>query len=236
MVKLNLQTIKQTIKQTVKQLFKKAERDGEDPWLALLDHRNTPTEGLGTSPAQRLMSRRTRTLIPTAASVLRPEIIPDSTEQLEWKRREAKFYHDRIAKQLPELEIGQEFRIAPLQKNQTWKQATCVEKLSDRSYMVKSGDQTHRRNRQLLRHAAEPITQGKQSNTDGTTLPCVNHKEVPTVPTWPATPLSPKPVRSAPASPTEHLFNTRSALSVSQMTRTRSTRLPSRFKDFDMKR
>ena len=133
MVKLNLQTIKQTVKQTDKQLFKKAERDGEDPWLALLDHRNTPTEGLGTSPTQRLMSRRTRTLIPTAASVLRPEIIPDSTEQLEWKRREATFYHDRIAKQLPELEIGQEFRIAPLQKNQTWKQATCVEKLSDRS-------------------------------------------------------------------------------------------------------
>ena len=133
MVKLNLQTIKQTVKQTDKQLFKKAERDGEDPWLALLDHRNTPTEGLGTSPAQRLISRRTRTLIPTAASVLRPEIIPDSTEQLEWKRREATFYHDRIAKQLPELEIGQEFRIAPLQKNQTWKQATCVEKLSDRS-------------------------------------------------------------------------------------------------------
>ena len=60
MVKLNLQTIKQTVKQTDKQLFKKAERDGEDPWLALLDHRNTPTEGLGTSPAQRLISRRTR--------------------------------------------------------------------------------------------------------------------------------------------------------------------------------
>ena len=68
---------------TLKQLFKKAERDGKDPWLALLDYRNTPTEGLGTSLAQRLMSRRTRTLLPTAASLLRPEIIPDSTEQLE---------------------------------------------------------------------------------------------------------------------------------------------------------
>ena len=27
---------------TVKQLFKKAERDGEGPWFALLDYRNTP--------------------------------------------------------------------------------------------------------------------------------------------------------------------------------------------------
>ena len=31
----------------VKQLFEKAERDRKDPWLALLDYRNTPTEGVG---------------------------------------------------------------------------------------------------------------------------------------------------------------------------------------------
>ena len=74
---------------TVKQLFQKAERDGKDPWLALLDYRNTPpTEGLGTSPAQRLMSRRTLTLLPTAASLLRPEIIPDSTKQLRVEKAE----------------------------------------------------------------------------------------------------------------------------------------------------
>ena len=99
----------------------------------MLDYRNTPTEGLGTSPAQRLMSRRTRALLPTAASLLRPEIIPDSTKQLEWKRLKVKLYRDHSEKQSPELEIGQEVRIAPSQKNQTCKQATRVEKLSDRS-------------------------------------------------------------------------------------------------------
>ena len=139
------------------------------------------------------MSRRTRTLLPTAVSLLRPEIIPDSTEQLQWKRRKVKFYHDRSVKQLPELEIGQELRIAPLWKNHTWRQATCLEKLSDRSYVVKSGDQTLRRNRQFLRHVAEPTTQHKQSKKGGTTLPSVNHKEVLTALTWSATPLIPKP-------------------------------------------
>lgn len=219
----------------VKQLFKKAGRDGKDPWLALLDYRNTPTEGLGNSPAQRLMSRRTRTRLPTAASLLRPEVIPDSTEQLEWKRRKAKLYHDRSAKQLPELEIGQEVRIAPLQKNQTWKQATCVEKLSDRSYLVKSGDQTLRRNRQFLRPAEVPTAQEKQHNKDGTTEPSGNHKEVPTALTRFATPLSPKPVNSTPPSPAEQLSSTSSTLPATQKTRTPSIRLPSRFKDFDMK-
>ena len=76
----------ESLVKTVKQLFKKAKRDGKGPWFALLDYRNTPTEGLGTGPAQRLMSRRTRTLLRTAVSLLRPEIIPDSTEQLQWKR------------------------------------------------------------------------------------------------------------------------------------------------------
>ena len=86
---------------TVKQLLKEAERDGKDPLLALLDYGNNHTEGLGTSPSQRLMSRRTRTLLPTAASLRtllptaaslpRPEIIPDSTEQLEGKGERPSF-------------------------------------------------------------------------------------------------------------------------------------------------
>ena len=76
---------------TVKHLFKEAERDGKDPLLALLDYGNNHTEGLGTSPSQRLMSRRTRNLLPAAASLSRPEIIPDSTEQLEGKGERPSF-------------------------------------------------------------------------------------------------------------------------------------------------
>ena len=43
---------------TVKRLIKKALHAGADPYLALLDWRNTPTEGVGSSPAQRLFGRR----------------------------------------------------------------------------------------------------------------------------------------------------------------------------------
>ena len=58
-----------------KNLFKKALRDGRDPWLALLECRNTPVETIGSSPAQRLMSRRTKTLMPTASTLLRPQVV-----------------------------------------------------------------------------------------------------------------------------------------------------------------
>ena len=74
----------------VKKMFKKAHRDSKDPWLALLDQRNTPTQGVGSSPAQRLMSRRTRTLLPIAANLLYPKVEEGVTKMLKLKRQKAK--------------------------------------------------------------------------------------------------------------------------------------------------
>ena len=45
----------------------------EDPWKAILEWRNIPNEKLKTSPLQRLMSRRTQTMLPMAESLLRPK-------------------------------------------------------------------------------------------------------------------------------------------------------------------
>ena len=93
-----------------KGLFKKAQKSGKDPWLALLDERNTPLEGLETSPAQRLMSRRTRRQLPTATSLLYPKVVDRVQEKIKLKRQRAKAYYDRTAKVLRELEVGQEVR------------------------------------------------------------------------------------------------------------------------------
>ena len=54
---------------TAKRLLRKSIRAGTDPYLAFLDYRNTPTQAMTTSPAQRLMGRRTKTLLPTKASL-----------------------------------------------------------------------------------------------------------------------------------------------------------------------
>lgn len=45
-----------------KNILRKAEESGNDPYLAILAVRNTPTEEMDTSPAQRLLGRRTKTL------------------------------------------------------------------------------------------------------------------------------------------------------------------------------
>ena len=144
---------------------KKAFKDGRDPWLALLDYRNTPTEGMKSSPTQRLMSRRTRTLLPTATSLLQPKVIQEVNERIKVKKQKAKHYQDRKARILPEIEIGQEVRVAPQERNQPWKSATCVKKLSDRSYLVETSSETLRRNRQSLKPAPPTSSQalGRQS-------------------------------------------------------------------------
>ena len=142
----------------VKSLLKKALKDSKDPWLALLDQRNTPTESLGSSPVQRLMSRRTGTLLSTATNLLYPNVPENVDQLLKLKRQKAKFCHDRSSRILPEIEIIQDVRVAPLQKNDVWERGTCIEKLSDKSYVVQTDADSHlvRRNRAFLKPAEKP--------------------------------------------------------------------------------
>ena len=104
---------------TAKSLIKKTLKDNRDPWLALLDQRNTPMESIGTSPAQRLISCRTRTLLLTATNLLYPKVPESVTEKLKLKRQKAKWYRDRSSRILPEIEIGQDVRIAPFLMSDT---------------------------------------------------------------------------------------------------------------------
>ncbi len=102
-----------------KKIFKKAYRDNKDPWMALIDQRNTPTQGVNSNPVQRLMSRRTGTLLPMSTNLLYPRVEEGVKEKLKAKGQKAKSYYDRGSKSLPELEIGQEVRVAG-QRNKIW--------------------------------------------------------------------------------------------------------------------
>lgn len=64
-----------------KSLCKRAKLDGTDPWLAIQHWQNTPTDGLDSSPAQRLMSRRLRMGLLTANSLLFPKIVEGVSEK-----------------------------------------------------------------------------------------------------------------------------------------------------------
>ena len=59
---------------TAESLLDKATKSKRDPILLLLDWRNTPTEGLNSSPTQRLFGRRTKTLLPSSNHLLNPRV------------------------------------------------------------------------------------------------------------------------------------------------------------------
>ena len=132
-----------------KRMIKKIDETKSDIHLALLDWRSTPTVGMDSSPVQRLMARRTRTLIPTAGKLLQPQVCQDVTEKLIKKRQQTKSNYDKHTKPLPPLCLGQPVYIKPQPKvkGQQWEPGYCKEVLSDRSYVVSANGNQYRRNR-----------------------------------------------------------------------------------------
>ena len=51
-------------------LLKKADAEGRDPYIVMLEYRNTPISSLRYTPAQPTMSRLLRSKLPTSKSVL----------------------------------------------------------------------------------------------------------------------------------------------------------------------
>ena len=151
---------------TAKTLQKKASEAHRDQWLSFLDYRNAPTEGMDSSPVQRLMSKRTKTLLPVAQHLLDPEIQSDVERRLTKKRRKAKKYFDRGSKELPELEIGQPIRLMPstIDTSRKWSRGVCIKKVAPRSYLVDVKGSIYRRNRKFLRIAKDRLPGTVQEN------------------------------------------------------------------------
>ena len=62
-----------------KKILRKSKKASSDAFRAVLDHRNTPSTNMKSSPAQRLLNRRARTLLPTTASLLQPQTMNSDT-------------------------------------------------------------------------------------------------------------------------------------------------------------
>ena len=54
-----------------KRFLQKAKETKVDPYLAQLEQQNTPTESIGTSPAQRVLGRRCKTKLPSIKNLLK---------------------------------------------------------------------------------------------------------------------------------------------------------------------
>ena len=66
---------------SAKKLLCKTAKGGNDLYLGLLAEHNISSQGIGRSPVQRLMNRRTRTLLPTTGSLLEPRTLSSCHER-----------------------------------------------------------------------------------------------------------------------------------------------------------
>ena len=97
---------------TVKRMFTKCKEGRQSEYLALLNWRNTPSEGFGTSPVQRLMGRRCKATLPIAGKLLQPQSTTEQdSEALLGMKAKQEHYYNQSAKPLPELNPGNTIRI-----------------------------------------------------------------------------------------------------------------------------
>ncbi|KAK7114526.1 hypothetical protein V1264_000580 [Littorina saxatilis] len=89
--------------------MEKAKASKSSALLCILEYRNTPVDGLA-SPAQLLMGRQLRSVLPATASQLQPKTINPQVVTARRQQRQAgqKKYYDRSSRPLPSLKIGDE--------------------------------------------------------------------------------------------------------------------------------
>ena len=187
---------------TAKRLLRKSMESKSDPYLALLDHRNTPSQGLITSPAQRLMSRRTKTLLPTAPELLKPVLIDvRHTKRYMKLSQEKQDQTNKQARNLPALEEGDTVRMQPFKLGEKrWTKGTVTARLDHRSYLVETPDGIRRRNRLHLKRTNESSNdvESMREIPEGSRETDVVHLRATTEPVLPQPMTTPRAPASSP--------------------------------------
>lgn len=147
---------------TMKSLLKKTADAGEDIYLALLSFRNTNKNNV-ESPAQLLMSRKLRTLVPMHYKCLKPKLNYNRTRnQLYVNKQRMKGHFDRHSKPLQSLCNGQDvlFQKKP---NSNWSSGNIIRETEEpRSYIViDQNGKSYRRNRIHISPAVERMSPPK---------------------------------------------------------------------------
>ena len=151
---------------TCKLLLKKARNDKQDPLLSILEWCNTPTEGIGASPAQLLLGRRTRTRLPVARKQLKQTLINGLTKKIEKGKEKQNKYFDRQSRTLKRLSAGDVIQIH-CPGDSRWSLGKVIEAMGFRSYLVEVNGRRYGRNQRHLRMTTDLLpVQTKLSDTD----------------------------------------------------------------------
>ena len=149
----------------------------EEPFLALMAYRATPTPATGKTPSELITGRLIRTTLPTLTKNLEPKL-PNHTAikraDIKAKRGYKESFDKRNdAKELPKLQHGGWVR-ANLDNEKQWTTEAKVvrEDQSSRSYIIDTGGRRLRRNRRHLRKVPTPTC--SDTSGDISQIPDIN--------------------------------------------------------------
>ena len=163
----------------------KATASGRDPYIALLEYRTTPISDCGKSPAQLLMSRRLRSILPSTSASLQPVlVIPEDIQlRFEDKQDKQKTVYDRNARTRAGISVGDQ--ILMRQNSGGYRSAVVTEKTdAPRSYNVRTKDGA------IYRRTSRHLKQPRQyaGEVPRTSAPEAQRCEIPREPQLPAIP------------------------------------------------
>ena len=107
-------------------IFTKAKSTNTDPFIGLLEYRNTKLSSTNFSPAALLKSRKLRSILPTSKEKLKPHAIsPEIVHtRLQAYKKVEESYFNRRTKRLEPLDLGGSARVQNMQKKKKkkWQQ------------------------------------------------------------------------------------------------------------------
>ena len=134
-----------------KKILQMTRESGTNYYLALLNIRNMPQEGHNSSPAQRMINRRTRTSLHTSKNLLKPRLTGNDSANIAKKQAKKQHYYNRGAKTLEKLWEGDRVKIQPFGlREKKWSDGKVIRESQPRSYEVEANGRVYIRNRKHL--------------------------------------------------------------------------------------
>lgn len=134
-----------------KRILQKAKDDDRDPYLPLLQYRNSPLKSCGDlTPAQLMFSRRLRSMLPSTNEQLAPKAIKPyiARKKMLESQVKTKENYDRTARKLTPLKTGDSVHV---QRDKLWEPAKVISQHNEHSYNVQTPQGgIYRRNRKFL--------------------------------------------------------------------------------------
>ena len=213
----------------------------EDPYLALLACRNNPQQSYTYSPAQDLMPRQFRDIIPIISSQMKPRQIPYDVvvDDIARRRVRSKLYYDRnVVTPLKGLSRGEKVFVKPnpSNKHKPWMFGEVIDKPAPRSCVVQKA-QISRNHRQIRGAMVEPEPKNRSETAihdDEVIDPFVSRKTTPEAISQPRMHMELPSSYSVQQSPRSEAQNVEKEGEerVHQRHSRRTQRMPDKFKDF----